>query len=379
MIQYLFRTIFTALILSLILASVYFITKNPMLKDDENTLNVFVWGDLISHDNVKKFEEKYDINVNLHYYTSNEEMLSKLRHRKGKGYDIIFPSDYAVKTLRDEGYIQPLKKELIPEARHIEPFLLGHEYDPDNTYALPYLWEAFVIASDSEFIDEATQPSFDQLFDPNAIDYKIVMTQDPVEAFTMASHYLFNKSESLNKDEVRSIQKLLRVQKNWVEAYADFRAKYMISTKNCPLVLLKTSYIDSSVKENPDIRFTLPKEGIFMSLENIVISSTCKNEKAAHKFINHLFKPENMAECIDTWPMYPTNPDAIRYYKKHLGPEYFQTFDEVRERTDFFFINYPIPPDQIRELWLKMKSLPPLPKQAQKMSHDNTVTHLEKN
>src|SRR3990167_11377459 len=72
---------------------------NYFTKKPEPTLNVFVWGDFFPEETFHKFEKETGIKINPSYYTSNEELLLKLEKTDGKGYDLIFPSDYAVNIL----------------------------------------------------------------------------------------------------------------------------------------------------------------------------------------------------------------------------------------------------------------------------------------
>ena len=358
--KYLFRSLFAFILLGSILGTIFLLTKNRPDAKHENTLNVFVWNNFLSHESLRRFEQESGIHVKLHYYTSNEEMLAKLKHCKGIGYDIIFPSDYAVEVLAKEKFIKPIKKYKVDAFSKIEPFLLNHQFDPGNTYSLPYIWESFFIAVDSERFDIPQNISLGQIFNKDIVNYRIAMTPDPVEAFVLASTYLYKHTNDLTPKQKYEIQNLLRTQKNWVEAYADFRAKHLIATKNCPLVLLRSSYISQAIEQNPDIKFLLPEEGAGTSIESIVLCSSSDKEEASYKLINFLYRPEILARSLDLCPLFPSIAESLDYLENPAEPEFYEALESIKNQSKFFFFNYPIPPDEIREIWLNMKSNRPL-------------------
>jgi spermidine/putrescine transport system substrate-binding protein len=48
-------------------------------KKDKNTLYIFTWSDVLSSDFLKEFEKESGIKVKIDYYSSNEELIIKLK------------------------------------------------------------------------------------------------------------------------------------------------------------------------------------------------------------------------------------------------------------------------------------------------------------
>lgn len=120
--------------------------------EEEIVLNVFNWGEYIADgdgewtyvdedgneteipylDINAEFEdyyyEKYGKRVRVNYttYASNEEMYAKLT-TSSASYDIIIPSDYLIPRLIENGYIQPIHLENIPNYAN-----LGEKYVVDG-------------------------------------------------------------------------------------------------------------------------------------------------------------------------------------------------------------------------------------------------------
>ncbi len=70
-------------------------------------LHVYSWGDYINPEVIKEFEKKYDCRVIVDTYDSNESMYAKLK-AGATGYDIIFPSNYILDLLEQQGMLQSI-------------------------------------------------------------------------------------------------------------------------------------------------------------------------------------------------------------------------------------------------------------------------------
>jgi len=318
-------------------------------------LNVFVWGDLLVPKSIKEFEKETGISVTCHYYSSNEELLVKLKQQKGQGYDIVFPSDYAIKILADEGYLKPLDKKRLDFIKNIDPFLLNQRFDPNNQYSYPYVWETYGIIIDKDQLNHPFEPTWSQLFDANIIDYKIAMTPDPVEAVALAAHFLYGNLRELNTIEIQQVLDLLKKQSSWVESYADYRAKYLISTKNCPVAFLRSSMLPQIAPEQANVEFLYPNGEIFVSFENMAITSTCEKEDLAYQFMNYFFQADIMKDQMEACPLFPSIGSAV-YSATNLDNRFIKAYEEAILRKNFMFFYYFIPPDTIRKIWVDTKS-----------------------
>ena len=129
-------------------------------KGQNVSLNVYNWGLYISDgsdesvDVISAFEELTGIKVNYTTFDTNESMYAKLKGG-GANYDLIFPSDYMIGKMMNEGMLLPLNKENIPNLANIGPEYLDKVYDPGNVYSVPYTWGTVGITYNKEMVDEA--------------------------------------------------------------------------------------------------------------------------------------------------------------------------------------------------------------------------------
>ena len=88
------------------------------------TLNVYNWGEYISDgedgsmDVIQEFEDLTGIKVNYTTYDTNETMYAKIRSGGGD-YDVIIPSDYMIGRMANEGLLEELNMDNIPNFKYI--------------------------------------------------------------------------------------------------------------------------------------------------------------------------------------------------------------------------------------------------------------------
>ena len=136
---------------------------------------MYNWGEYISDgsdgslDTIKAFEtwykEEYGQKIKVNYSTSasNEDMYAKLKSG-AVSYDVIFPSDYMVARLKDEGMLLPLDYDNIPNYQYITEDYRGLYYDPNDEYTVPYTYGIVGIIYNANVVDEEDIGGWDLLW-----------------------------------------------------------------------------------------------------------------------------------------------------------------------------------------------------------------------
>ena len=331
-------------------------SKIEQLRTTEKSLNVFTWGDMLSPAMVQQFEKETGIKVRLSYYSSNEELLVKLKATKGEGYDLIIPSDYAVKVLIDEGLLQELDRSKLPFFSELNPKLLGHFFDKENSYSIPFQWELFGLGIDKDyFATHPFSPSWRSVFDQKVIDYKITMINDPVETVLIASFYLFGKIFPLTKTQASAVTTLLKEQRSSVLAYADFRGDYFLATQNCPLIVSSSSYVTRSQEKFPFIEFVIPEEGTFLTIENLAIPKNSNKQELVYQLIDYLYREESIRTAFGTYKFLPVLKNSNPIFGDDKGSR--RIYDYANENFDrLHFTEMIVPEEELRDLWIEVKS-----------------------
>lgn len=340
---------------TLIFCALYW-PKWKILGYDKNTINVFVWGDILEPTIVADFEKETGIKLNFSYYSSNEELIVKLKATKGEGYDLVIPSDYAVNILIKENLLKQFDKDKFSYWNTLNTNLLGRYYDPDNRYSIPFEWELFGFGIDKDYFNlHPIAPSWSMIFDPDTVHYKIAMNNDPIEAIELAAFYLYGLTESLTPDQSIAVKQLLIQQKPWVAAYANFRGDYFLATKNVALAVATSSYIFRSKRQFDFIGFVVPKEGSFLSIESFCIPAPSQKEELVFKFINYLCSPKSVAAHFDTFGQFPSAQHPLDILQR--DPEAAKLiFSTAEDFKNYHFIRNIIPEEETRDIWVEVKN-----------------------
>ncbi len=322
--------------ISVILAAVllFSVPATAAAASEQVTLNVYNWGEYIDLSIIDKFEEAYpNIKVNYTTYDSNESMYSKIVSGAAS-YDIVIPSDYMISKLIQEDMLSELDFGNIPNYKYIGEAFKNLSYDPDNKYTVPYFWGTVVVIYNSAHIDEedVKDQSVNLLWNEK-YSGKILMFDNPRDAFALALVSLGYSMNSENANEWQEAAELLNKQKPLVQAYvmdAIFDKMESGEAWIAPYYAGDALIIQES---NPDIRYYMPKEGTNMFFDSMCVLKTSEHKKEAETFINFMCEPEIAALNAETVGYATPNTEA----KKLLDPAI--TSNEVVYPSDDYLIN----------------------------------------
>ncbi|NGX46180.1 MAG: Putrescine-binding periplasmic protein SpuD [Chlamydiae bacterium] len=320
----------------------------------EESINVFCWGDVIDPDVVADFQRETGIKVHLNYYSSNDELIVKMKATRGYGYDLIAPSDFAVAKLVKFDLLKRLDRSKLTFWNELNPLLLGHSFDPNNAYSVPFEWEVFGLGYDLEFFKERPfSPSWEMLFKPQG--YQVAMLNNPGDSVLISSLYLFGKSDLLTQAEFEKVRQLLLKQKPYVEAYADFRTSYFLATKNCPVVVTSTPYIWRLKRTFPFLKFAIPKEGTYISIENFALPLESEKEELVYTFLNYLYTKQSLERHFETFGNFPAILRAVKKLEEDPDAQaiLFTTKEEFKK---FHLFQELVPQKELIPLWVELKS-----------------------
>ncbi len=324
-------------------------------------ITVFAWGDMFDEDIIAEFEHETGITVNLSFYSTNEELLAKLRALEGHGYDLVVPSDYVVEKLIHEKLVQPIDTTQLNFYEHINPVLLGHYFDPQNRFAIPFEWELYGIGINAycQPRSDIEQQPWTFIFQPYKTFLKdephaIAMTNDPVEAILFAAQYLYGDVQTLTQEQQNEIVQLLRKQRKWVEAYSNDRSEYFLATDNCCVSVSQSSLMWRAMWQYDNIDFYLPPDNGFVTIEHCVIPAGSQKADLVYQFLNHMYTRKSFAEHFRKYAFIPARYDVIDELPAtdeqksimHSSPQRFQRLHFIRD----------IVPDDVKNrMWAEVK------------------------
>ena len=284
------------------------ILRSPNFWQNKNSLNVFIWPQSIDTKILKNFEEKTGIILNVSYYESNEELFAKIKRTEGKGYDLIIPSDYAIDLLIKEGLLKRIDHSKLNFWKQINPSLLNKYYDLNNMFSIPFELSIYGIGFNSNAIKKGNVTEWRDVFSSKS---RVVMPNDIRELIFITSQYLFGKHIKMEEQQVLQVISVLNQQKKFVEAYTDFQADKMLSNGSCELAISSSLFIWQGMRRNKDINFVIPKDGSFVSIENIAIPKGSCKDFLIYQLINYLFELETITENLKKFSALPVLSDIF--------------------------------------------------------------------
>ena len=269
-------------------------------EETERTINVYNWGEYIDESILEEFEEETGIHVNYKTFASNEMLYSAIKGG-GNNYDVIFPSDYMVARMREEGMLRELDYSKIPNAANIDPRYLNPAYDPEQKYSIPYMWGTTGIIYNTTMVDEAPTCWMD-LF-TTELKGQVLIFDNPRDCIGLALKALGYSFNTTNKDEIAEAADLLIRQKEEgiVQAYVmDQIFDKMINNEAAIGTYYAGDYL-TMVEENPDLAFVQPEEGSNLFVDAMCIPTCSKNYEDALAFINFMCRDDIvLRNCEET-------------------------------------------------------------------------------
>ncbi len=345
----------------LLLVCVLAVSLMPAVTAADNEITVYNWGQYISDgtdgslDVIAAFEEETGIKVNYLTFDSNESMYTKLK-TGGTTYDVIIPSDYMISKLIEENMLEPLNFDNIPNYQYIDESFRNQSYDPANAYSVPYTWGTVGLIYNSQHVSAVDAASWNCLWNEK-YSGKILMFDNPRDAFAIAESILGYSLNTENEDELRAAAELLTEQKSLVQSYVMDQIFDKMQRGEAWAAPYYAGDFLTMVEENPDLAFSFPEEGFNIFIDAMCIPKGCQNKEGAEAFINFLCRPDICAANLD-YLGYSAPESAA---KELMDPEVTSSpvaypDDETLARTESFGALSTQATQLMNDLWLNVKT-----------------------
>lgn len=280
-------------------------------------LNVFNWSQLMPDRVVKQFEKETGITVNLTDFDTNETMYAKLKATDGKGYDIVFPSNYYVERMQHEGMLEKLDKTKIPNIKNLDPRFLHLATDPKNNFSLPYVWSTTGILVNKKTIDPKSVRRFADLW-RSQFRNQLLVLDDQRDIFSVAMIVLGYSVNDTQLDHIKqAYQKMVELLPN-IRLFNSVAVANIFIDEDVHIGIAWSGDASMAQDENPNLVYIYPEDGFVIELDCISIINNAEHKDAAYQFINFLLRPD-IAAIITAEYRYPTpNPAAIKQLPKKL-------------------------------------------------------------
>lgn len=279
-------------------------------------LNIFTWTEYVPESVIEDFEKEYGIKVNWTTFSSNEDMLAKVKTESAGTYDIVQPSDYMVEQMISQDMLMELDKDVITNIENIDSAYINPSYDPGNKYSVPYQGGVAAIAVNTDKVSKEIT-SYDDLFSED-LKGSIVALDDYRAVIGMTARSMGYSMNETDTDKLAKIEEKLLKLKDNVKVYDSDSPKNSLISGDCTVGYCWAAEIALAQEENPAIKIVFPKEGPYVFMDNWAVLKTAKNSENAMKFINYMLDSETSQKVSEEFPYLNPNAKAV----DALGDEY---------------------------------------------------------
>ncbi len=282
------KRLLTFLLLFVISATVAF-GCSPTGGNQQQVLSIYNYATYIAPEVIAQFEKENNVKIQYDTFESSDALYAKIK-QGNPGYDLIFPADYMVKIMVAENIIEPLDLPKIPNQKNLDSRFINQTFDPGNKYSLPYQWGTMGIGYNLK----ATKGDINSLaamFDSKYTG-KIAWQDDARYTLAGVLIYLGFDPNTTNPEEINKARDLLIKNKNIIAAFVPDTGQNLLDQGEVNLTIEWSGDIFQVMKENPNLRYAIPKEGTIIFSDNMAIPKGAPHKELAEKFINFILQPE---------------------------------------------------------------------------------------
>jgi spermidine/putrescine transport system substrate-binding protein len=297
------------------------------------------WPLYIDKKVIKDFDKQYGGHTKyLEEINDNYEFFGKVRPQLASGQpidrDIVTLTDYMAARWVRNGYVEPIDKKNVPNAKNLVSNLKSINYDPQRTYTLPWQSGGTGIGYNRKKTGRKIE-SVNDLFDP-AFKGRVTMLQEPYDSACLVLCGMgIDPSTAKIADILKAIDKIDAA--NASGQFRRFTGNDYATDLSKGNVWLSMAYSGDLVQlqaDNPDLEFVFPKEGAMLFTDNMMMPKGVEHAYAAETMMNYVYEPE-VAAKIAAYVNYITPVDGVQ---------------EVLAKTDPKLARNPLifPDDQVR-------------------------------
>lgn len=271
------------------------------------SLNVYNWTIYIAEDTIPNFEALCDVDVIYDNYYTNEELLAKLQ-QGNPGYDVIVPSDYMIAIMIDEGLLEPLNHDNIPNLANVSEDLLNPWYDEGNQYTVPYQWGTTGLAYNKTAIGRELT-SWEDLF---GYEGRVAWLEDLRTMLGIGLRMLGLDPNSEVAEEIEAAKQYLLDHSDNVAAIVAGNSKQLLSQGEVDIAIDYNGNVFGLMAEcaadascTTEYAYVIPAEGTIRWTDNLAIPVGAANHALAEVFLDYILDPQVGAD-ISNYVTYGT-------------------------------------------------------------------------
>jgi spermidine/putrescine transport system substrate-binding protein len=320
-------------------------------------LNALVWCDHSDPNLLKPFEDATGIKVNVKEFEGTGAGLAIVEQSQPGDWDVMVIDSIDVPRGVAKGLFEPLAEDQLPFNDVFPEVMLDDKTKVDGKrYAVTEKFGYNTIGFNKAKVDVADMQSLAALTDPK---YKgrIAIYDYYLPVMGMAAMSIGKKTSELTEADLPALKEVLLKMKANAKAVTDVAASQTaLATGEADILVGGGEWVTAGIaKENPDLDFSIPKEGAVLWSQSLAMFKDSKNKDMAMKFIQYIMSPEGQARLATSscyWGM-PANAKATLTDEQKTTLRFAEQGDFLKRAQP-----YPAPDEKLdkkfQDLWTEM-------------------------
>lgn len=259
-------------------------------------LYIYTWTQYTDTQLLTNFSVQTGMKVLADVYDSNDVMLAKLQAGGGGTYSIIYPSDYMVQKMVNKGLLTEIKHDRLIGLDNLFPRFQNPSYDTNNRYSIPFNWGTTGLLYNSEVLKNPPE-DWEYLWQNQPqLNQRITLLNDVREVMGAALRMLGYSYNSQDESQIKQAYEKLLALKPTIAAFNTDAWQNQMLAGDLVLAMCYSADAIRVSKENPQLKYVIPRSGSSLWTDTIVIPKTAANFDGAYAWINFILQPEIAAQ-----------------------------------------------------------------------------------
>ncbi len=255
-------------------------------------LYIYTWTQYVDQELVKAFTAESGLKVVVDVYDSNEVMLAKLLAGGGGAYSLIYPSDYMVQKMEEQGLLIVLNHDRLNGLDQLFPQFQNPSYDPNNRHSIPFNWGTTGLIYNSEILKDAPE-DWDYLWqNQDILNKRMTLLNDVREVMGATLRMLGYSYNSKDKNQIKAAYEKLVELKPAIASFDTDAWQNQMLAGDLTLAMCYSVDAINVIRENPKLKYVIPRSGSSLWTDTIVIPKSAPHIDEAYAWINFMLQPE---------------------------------------------------------------------------------------
>ncbi|HVW22320.1 MAG TPA: spermidine/putrescine ABC transporter substrate-binding protein [Opitutaceae bacterium] len=259
-------------------------------------LRIYAWDGYLPPGLLNRFELANQVRIKLTTYSSNEELLARLKVSWDE-FDVIMPSNYMVAQMVRYHLLERMNAESVPHIANLSLDTLNGKVVPvgDEYYGIPYLGNYAGIGYNKKLVTKPPRTWSEFFSASSATVYgpRLSLLDEPRETIGLALLAMGFSPNSRDPGELDKVRQMLQAEdRAGAPTFVLEDGRELLERRRTELLATWSPEVALAAADDADIGYIMPADGSILTYDTLAVPSSSSHQELAMKFINYLLQPE---------------------------------------------------------------------------------------